>query len=215
MRFRSGFCVSVAAGLCLVGVPTASAATAGGTTYGGPTAPSSGTGQGQTNPGTGGLGDTGGQVYNAPNPSIAPTVPGSVAKMLSNGLAAAPSNAPLSVQKAIWAANRIVGLPYVWGGGHGAFKSSGYDCSGTVSFALHGGHLLNSPLDSSDFMHWGLAGRGSWITVYTNPGHAYVIIAGLRLDTSAAGDPGGKSGPRWRRTLRSNGGFTARHLLGL
>ncbi len=145
------------------------------------------------------------------------TVPGVKAKRLSNGLAAAPADAPVAVQNAVWAANTIVGKPYVYGGGHGrSFKDSGYDCSGTVSYALKGGGLLRSPLDSSSFMRWGRAKRGKWITVYTNPGHAYAVIAGLRLDTSAAGErvSSGK-GPRWRSKLRRHAGFKVRHPKGL
>lgn len=159
--------------------------------------------------------NTGGQQYGAPNPAFAQTVPGSVAKILPNGLAAAPADAPAPIQQAIWAANKIIGLPYIWGGGHQSFQSRGYDCSGTVSYALHGGGLLDSPLDSSSFMSWGRSGAGQWFTVYTNPGHAYLVIAGIRLDTSAVGDPGGGSGPRWRPAMRSSRGFRARHLLGL
>jgi cell wall-associated NlpC family hydrolase len=151
----------------------------------------------------------------APGPATAdpvaqPTVSGTVAKVVS-GRAAAPETAPDAVKQAIWAANAIIGRPYRWGGGHGRFADRGYDCSGTVSFALHGGRLLKTPLDSGSFMSWGAGGAGKWITVYTNPGHAYVVIAGLRLDTSAAGDPGGGNGPRWRPALRSSRGFTARH----
>ena len=119
---------------------------------------------------------------------------------------------PQQVKQAIWAANEIVGKPYVYGGGHNpTFRSRGYDCSGTVSYALHGGDLLDAPLDSGRFMKWGAAGTGQWITVYTNPGHAYVVIAGLRLDTSAAGDRRGAKGPRWRPALRKTRGFRARH----
>ena len=141
-----------------------------------------------------------------------PVVEGFEAKILPDGTAAAPSMAPAEVQKAIWAANEIIGRPYVYGGGHNtSFKSRGYDCSGTVSYALHGARLLRSPLDSGSFMKWGQAGPGPWITIYTNPGHAFVVIAGLRLDTSAAGDPSGAKGPRWRPVLRSTRGFVARH----
>jgi cell wall-associated NlpC family hydrolase len=141
-----------------------------------------------------------------------PVVEGFEARILPDGTAAAPSMAPAEIQKAIWAANEIIGRPYVYGGGHNAtFKSRGYDCSGTVSYALHGARILRSPLDSGSFMRWGQQGPGSWITVYTNPGHAFVVIAGLRLDTSAAGDPSGARGPRWRPTLRSTKGFVARH----
>jgi hypothetical protein len=144
-----------------------------------------------------------------------PTVPGTEATIV-DGLAAAPEAAPDPVKQAIWAANKIIGRPYRYGGGHArGFVDRGYDCSGTVSVALHGADLLDSPLDSSSFLRWGAAGTGDWITVYTNPGHAYAVIAGLRLDTSAAGDPSGLKGPRWRPTLRSSRGFKARHPVGL
>ena len=121
-----------------------------------------------------------------------------------------PPDAPARVRNAIAAANRITRKPYRYGGGHASFKDSGYDCSGTISFALHGARLLSSPLDSSSFMRWGQAGRGRWITVYTNPGHAYVLIAGLRFDTSGPGE----KGPRWRKTAARTSGFTARHPRG-
>jgi hypothetical protein len=167
----------------------------------------------------------GGVAYEEPTPQPAapaganvaqPTVPGVAAKLLDNGLAAAPDGAPASVKQAIWAANAIIGRPYRYGGGHAkGFVDRGYDCSGTVSVALHGGDLLDSPLDSTSFLHWGAAGAGQWVTVYTNPSHAYAVIAGLRLDTSAAGDPSAAKGPRWRPVLRSSHGFKARHPVGL
>src|SRR5205085_2019211 len=113
--------------------------------------------------------------------------------------AVAPPGVPAAVREAIASANAIVGRPYVWGGGHRSFSSRGYDCSGAVSYLLHGGGLLDSPLDSSAFMHWGERGRGRWITVWTNPGHAFVEVAGLRLDTSAAEDPTGRKLDRIRR----------------
>jgi hypothetical protein len=147
--------------------------------------------------------------------SAQPTVPGTEATIV-NGLAAAPAAAPDAVKQAIWAANKIIGRPYRYGGGHSrGFVDRGYDCSGSVSVALHGAGVLDSPLDSGSFLRWGAAGAGQWITVYTNPGHAYAVIAGLRLDTSAAGDPGGLHGPRWRPSLRSSRGFKARHPVGL
>jgi hypothetical protein len=140
-----------------------------------------------------------------------PTVAGTEAKIV-DGLAAAPEAAPDAVKQAIWAANEIIGRPYRYGGGHAkGFVDRGYDCSGAVSVALHGADVLDSPLDSGSFMRWGAAGAGEWITVYTNPGHAYAVIAGLRLDTSSAGDPSGLHGPRWRPNLRSSRGFKARH----
>jgi cell wall-associated NlpC family hydrolase len=141
-----------------------------------------------------------------------PVVDGFTAKILPDGHAAAPSMAPAEVQHAIWAANDIIGRPYVYGGGHTTtFKSKGYDCSGTVSYALHGAGLLASPLDSGSFMRWGAKGPGQWMTIWTNSGHAFLIIAGIRLDTSAAGDPGGGRGPRWRPVARVTKGFVARH----
>jgi hypothetical protein len=169
---------------------------------------------------------SGGAVYPSATPApTAPanlTVPGTEAQLLPDGTAAAPADAPLAVQQAIFAANKIVGKPYIYGGGHRSFKSTGYDCSGTVSYALHGGGLLKSPLDSGSFMSWGEKGPGIWITVFTNPGHAYAMIAGLRLDTSAAGVTrkntknalAFQSGPRWRPVLRDSRGYKQRHPLG-
>ena len=141
-------------------------------------------------------------------------VPGSLARYV-NGLAAAPMSAPASVQQVIWAANEIIGLPYIYGGGHGSFTSPGYDCSGTVSYALHGAGLVTAPEDSSEFMIWGSHGAGRWIAVFGNAGHAYMDVAGLRLDTSAADDPSNQQGPRWRPLRPENSGFTVRHPLGL
>jgi hypothetical protein len=141
-------------------------------------------------------------------------VPGSLARYV-NGLAAAPMSAPAAVQEVLWAGNQIIGLPYIYGGGHASFESPGYDCSGTVSFALHGGSLLSTPEDSSEFEGWGSHGVGRWITVFSNPGHAYMTVAGLRLDTSAASDPSNQQGPRWRPLRPNNGGYTIRHPLGL
>jgi hypothetical protein len=131
------------------------------------------------------------------------------------GRAIPPAGAPEPVKAAILRANDLIGKPYRWGGGHRSFTAGGYDCSGAVSYALHGGGLLSSPLDSSSFLRWGDAGAGRWVTVYTNPGHAYMAIAGIRLDTSSAGDPAGLRGPRWRPLRTSNAGFSRRHPAGL
>jgi hypothetical protein len=165
---------------------------------------------------------TGGSMYVPPPP------PAKRAK-LANGVAIPPAGAPSRVKRAIAAANRIIRKPYVYGGGHKPYPRSlraiatrldrGYDCSGTVSFALFGGRFLKSPLDSSSFMSWGRKGKGRWITVYTNPGHAYVVIGGLRLDTSggdrvAPEERRSGSGPRWRKYRRSSAGYTARHPRG-
>jgi cell wall-associated NlpC family hydrolase len=141
-------------------------------------------------------------------------VPGSLARYV-NGLAAAPMSAPASVQQVIWAANQIIGLPYIFGGGHASFVSPGYDCSGTVSFALHGASLISTPMDSSEFEGWGGHGIGRWVTIFTNPEHAYMTIAGLRLDTSSADDPTNEQGPRWRPLRPANAGFMMRHPAGL
>lgn len=140
-------------------------------------------------------------------------VPGALAQIV-DGSAAAPAVAPPAVQEAIWSANAIIGKPYIYGGGHGSFTAAGYDCSGTVSYALHGAGLLSAPLDSSEFVTFGDSGRGTWISVLTNPDHAYVDIAGIRLDTSAADDPSNQQGPRWRPLRRSNRGYTVRHPAG-
>ncbi len=155
-------------------------------------------------------------VGTAPSVAAKPEllVPGSLARYV-NGLAAAPMNAPLVVQEVIWAGNQIIGLPYIFGGGHASFVSAGYDCSGTVSFALHGAGLLSTPMDSSEFETWGSHGAGRWIAIFSNPGHAYMTVAGLRLDTSSADDPSNQQGPRWRPLRAANEGFVVRHPLGL
>ncbi len=141
-------------------------------------------------------------------------VPGITARYV-NGLAAAPMSAPPGVQEIIWTGNQIIGLPYAYGGGHASFVSPGYDCSGTVSFALHGATLLPTPMDSSELMVWGGHGIGQWVTVFSNPEHAYMTVAGLRLDTSAADDPSNQQGPRWRPLRPENHGYVRRHPAGL
>ncbi len=141
-------------------------------------------------------------------------VPGNKARYVE-GLAAAPESAPAVIQDIVWAANQIVGLPYIYGGGHASFISPGYDCSGTVSFALHGGSLLTQPDDSSEFMAWGSAGQGRWVTIFSNPEHAYMTVAGLRLDTSPAEYPTNRQGPRWRNLRHTNTSYVVRHPLGL
>jgi hypothetical protein len=145
-----------------------------------------------------------------------PVVQGFKAKIL-RGVAYAPSYAPIQVQRAIWAGNAIRNKPYVYGGGHGAWISSGYDCSGSVSYLLHAAGLTNAAMDSGTMMSWGAPGLGQWITVYTSPGHAFVQVAGIRLDTSAEQDPRGArgSGPRWRPVMKRTRGFVPRHLVGL
>lgn len=126
---------------------------------------------------------------------------------LVNGKAIPPEGAPPRVVRVIRAANRIRNEPYVYGGGHGSFESSGYDCSGSVSYALRGGRFVRTPLTSGSFMGWGRSGKGRWITVYANSGHAYMVVAGLRFDTSqTAGD-----GPGWSKRMVSSSGFAKRN----
>jgi hypothetical protein len=134
------------------------------------------------------------------------------ARLLANGMLIPPQSAPPRVKAVIAAANKIRSKPYIWGGGHGRWWDRGYDCSGSVSFALHGGKFLESPLPSGPMMKWGEEGEGRWITIYTNPTHAYAVIAGYRWDTS--GDEGGETGPRWHTELRDNIGFVPRHPTG-
>lgn len=138
--------------------------------------------------------------------------PTAKAKLLASGELIPPASAPARVKAVIAAANKIRTKPYIYGGGHASFSSTGYDCSGSVSFALHGGRFLSSPLPSGPMMTWGEEGEGRWITVYANGGHAYMTVAGYRFDTS--GDEGTETGPRWHEELRDNVGFVARHPLG-
>jgi hypothetical protein len=138
---------------------------------------------------------------------------------LVDGRVIAPASAPARVKRVIEAANRIVEKPYVYGGGHKPFSSRldrGYDCSGAVSYALYGGRFLRSPLPSGALMDWGRDGPGSWITVYAHGGHAYIVVAGLRFDTSMRDRdaPGPGTGPRWSRSLRKSNAFVARHPRG-
>ena len=133
--------------------------------------------------------------------------------MLVNGRAIPPLDAPPAVKKVIAAANEIRTKPYIWGGGHGRWWDAGYDCSGAVSFALHGGGFLSSPLPSGPMEAWGSPGRGRWITIYANAGHAYAVIAGLRWDTAGVANG---TGPRWHKSTRAaaSGPFVARHPAG-
>jgi hypothetical protein len=151
-----------------------------------------------------------------PGSAPPPPAPGSKAKLMSNGQARPPADAPQEVVDAITAANGIDDAGYCMGGGHG--KANCYDCSGTVSYVLgpRGADILDAPLDSTGFKKWGERGEGTWITVYTNPGHAYVVIAGLRFDTSEPDD--GQEGPGWSKDVKAglvNGPFQKRHWLGL
>jgi hypothetical protein len=185
-RFRRDFAVTglVCAGLIVASASPAAAQTGGAAPPGG-TAPPAGT----TSTGK----------------------PGK-AKLLKNGRAVPPANAPANVVAAIEAANRIRKKPYIYGGGHQSFDAKGYDCSGAVSYALNAAGMLTSPMPSGPLMRWGVPGKGRWISVYANGGHVYAVIAGLRWDTSSMGSGG--NGPRWRATKRSPKSFTVRHYDG-
>ncbi|HEY5143053.1 MAG TPA: hypothetical protein VII98_06095 [Solirubrobacteraceae bacterium] len=206
--------ILVAALLLLsVSAPSARAASSGGAAYGqasqapqtpAPTLPPGGVDPSQPAP--------------APTPVLpGPTTPvpapgaGQVARVLPNGLAVAPAGAPAVVRAIIAAGNRIATTKYVWGGGHARWDDTGYDCSGSVSYALHGAALLDSPLVSGDLAHWGEQGAGAWVTIYANADHVYMSVAGLRFDTSGQR----QAGTRWQSALRSNRGFHVRHPTGL
>ena len=134
------------------------------------------------------------------------------AALLVGDAAIAPFNAPAEIQGAISAANQISDQPYRWGGGHGSWRSRGYDCSGAVSYALAGGGLINRPATSGELMRWGSPGRGRWLTIYANPSHTYAVIAGLRWDTVGLGNG---EGPRWHPADAYPSGYVARHIPGL
>ena len=137
--------------------------------------------------------------------------PGMKATVGADGLAIAPAQAPPVVQQVIAAGNEIATKPYLYGGGHGKWNDTGYDCSGSVSYALHGAGLLDESMASGGFMTWAESGPGQWITTYANGGHMYMVVAGLRFDTS--GRRG--AGTRWQTEIRSTRGYAVRHPAGL
>jgi peptidoglycan hydrolase-like protein with peptidoglycan-binding domain len=137
--------------------------------------------------------------------------PGAKAIVGPDGLATAPAVAPQPIKDIIAAGNRIASRPYIYGGGHGKWEDAGYDCSGSVSYALHGANLLQQAMPSGSFTSWGDAGPGQWVTIYANGGHMYMVVAGLRFDTSGRT----KNGTRWQADMRSGGGYTVRHPEGL
>jgi hypothetical protein len=162
---------------------------------------------------TGGTGSPGSTTTSS---TTTTTAPSGTAQLQSDGTAIPPANAPRAVRKAIAAANKIHSRPYIWGGGHRSFKSRGYDCSGAVSYVLHAAGLLRSPMASGPLMAWGAPGLGSWITVYANRTHAWMTVAGLRFDTSSAGESLNQgSGPRWRANMRAATGYSTRFSPGL
>ncbi len=154
-----------------------------------------------------GIGGNGGHHHGGGNKTVA----GPKAK-LRHGRAIAPRSAPAKVKRAIRAANQIAGKPYKYGGGHASWRDSGYDCSGAVSYALGrpGARVLRAPEPSGSFSSFGRAGKGRWITTYSNSGHMYVMIAGLRFESHTEGD-----GPGWSNEKATNAGYIKRHPKGL
>jgi cell wall-associated NlpC family hydrolase len=191
--------VALALGAALVAAPSAALAASGGGLT-----PIPAQGSTETAPPVACSPEAGGVQNSGPCPPVRKA-------RLVEGAAIPPPTTPSAVLSAIAAANTIRTKPYIWGGGHARWWDRGYDCSGSVSFALHGGGLLQSPLDSGEMMRWGAPGKGRWITVYANAGHAFAVIDGLRWDT--AGDANG-TGPRWHKSMVSSAGYVARHPLG-
>ena len=152
----------------------------------------------------------GGAAYVKPPPPEV-VVPGAKGSVTAEGFAVPPRSAPAVVKQVIAAGNVIAKTPYKWGGGHARWDDSGYDCSGSVSFALHAAGLLDSPLVSGDFAQWGQRGPGNWITIYANADHVYMVVAGMRFDTSARS----RTGSRWTTEERSSAGFSVTHPDGL
>jgi len=154
----------------------------------------------------------------APPPQMPPETPppvklgpGMKATVGSDGIAVVPILAPPVVQQVIIAGNKIAKMPYLYGGGHGKWEDRGYDCSGSVSYALHGAGLLKTSMPSGGFMSWGDPGEGQWITLYSHGGHMFMVVAGLRFDTSGRSS----AGSRWQADMRSSSGYTIRHPPGL
>ena len=162
---------------------------------------------------SGGTSTHGGTTTTTPTTPTTPTAPAGKAKLTKKGVAIPPANAPAQVVAAINAGNQIRKMPYRWGGGHRSFYDSGYDCSGAVSYVLYGAGLIESPLASGGLASsWGSFGRGHWITVYANAGHTYMVVAGLRFDTSAVGESLRRgSGPRWRASKRKAKGYVPKY----
>jgi hypothetical protein len=193
--------------LLICAAPPAAVASNGGT--------SPGTGD-PSFPGTGGASPEAPPPKPKPKPAPAPapsepSPPPAVGHVaLAGFVASAPPDAPQAVQLAVAAGNRLQHKRYRYGGGHKSFHDSAYDCSGAVSYVLHGAGLLDYTLDSTGFKKWGERGPGAWISIYANKNHAFMVVGGLRLDTS-----GSPSGPRWRALPRSTKGFVVRHPVGL
>jgi cell wall-associated NlpC family hydrolase len=147
----------------------------------------------------------------AKTPAAVPPAPTDKAVVGPDGLATAPASAPPVVKAIIAAGNRIATKPYKYGGGHGRWEDSGYDCSGSLSYAFHGAGLLNTSMDSTGFESWGDPGKGQWVTIFAKSSHAYMIVAGLRFDTSGRAS----QNTRWQADMRSSEGYVVRHPTGL
>jgi cell wall-associated NlpC family hydrolase len=152
---------------------------------------------------------TGGRIPG--NASLGKTASASTAAV-SDGIALPPISAPDQVVQIIQAGNQIARTPYLWGGGHGRWLDHGYDCSGSVSYALAAGGLLNGPLTSGQLANWGKPGKGRWVTIYANADHVFMFVAGVRFDTSGED---GRTPSRWQTDGRTLAGFTVRHPPGL
>jgi cell wall-associated NlpC family hydrolase len=150
------------------------------------------------------------RAHRAPSavPGATSAIPPAPATLRADGTASPPAGAPAQVAAAIAAGNRIATLPYRWGGGHASWDDSGYDCSGSVGYALHGGGLLDASATSGELMAYGEPGPGAWITIYANRDHVFMVVAGLRFDTSGA------SPSRWQAASRSTEGYAVRHPTG-
>jgi len=152
---------------------------------------------------------SGGKSEKAPKFDSGPTDDAGIsgAEVLKNGIALPPIEAPEEVRNIVRAGNQIARTPYLWGGGHGKWLDKGYDCSGSVSYALASGGFLNAPLASGPLMKWGKPGKGKWVTIYSNPGHVFLVVAGVRFDTSGTK----KDGSRWQAGMRPTSSYAVRH----
>ncbi len=194
----------------LVVLPAAALASTGGAAPGGAAAPTATVrASGGAAPGTTVKRHRRHRVHKRRAPMAATVAPPALATLRDDGTASPPAGAPAQVAAVIAAGNRIASLPYRWGGGHASWEDTGYDCSGSVGYALHGGELLDASATSGDLMSYGESGPGTWITLYANPDHVYMVVAGLRFDTSGARPS------RWQAAPRSCDGFVVRHPAGL
>jgi len=207
VRFRS-FALSVA---LLAALPAAALGSTGGASPGAAAAPAPNVvvrDSGGAAPGTAVKAHRRKRARKRRVPVAATVSPPALATLLNDGTASPPAGAPAEIAAVIAAGNQIASLPYRWGGGHARWDDTGYDCSGSVGYALHGGGLLDASATSGDLMSYGERGPGTWITIYANPDHVYMVVAGLRFDTSGARPS------RWQAAPRPGTGFAVRHPAG-